>query len=98
MLEQFKSFDMDRLDVDELVALAAFGRQLRNEYEALKVAEPEFVDTNLKSLRREIDGRLADRRETRIRELRAQREGLKSAQEKREAIDRELAELEATHV
>ena len=96
MLAEFKNFNVEHADLDELVALAAFGRHLRTEYENLKVTEPEFVDINLKSLRREIDTRLADRREARVRELKAQRDSLKTAAERREAIDRELAALGET--
>lgn len=93
MLEQFKNFNVDAADLDELVALSAFGKQLRGEFEAQKVAVPEYVSDNLNSLAREIDGRMADRRATRVRELRSQRDSLKTAQERRDAIDKELAAL-----
>ena len=45
MLNEFKSFTAARMDLDDLVALAAFGRRLREEYEAQKVEEPEFPDS-----------------------------------------------------
>lgn len=93
MLEQFKNFNVEGADVDELVALSAFGKQLRGEFEAQKVAVPEYVSDTLNSIAREIDARMADRRATRIRELKAQRAGLATAQEKRDAIEKELAAL-----
>ena len=93
MLENFKNFNVDAADLDELVALSAFGKQLRGEFEAQKVAVPEYVSDNLNALAREIDGRMADRRATRVRELKAQRDSLKTAQERRDAIDKELAAL-----
>lgn len=93
MLDQFKSFNADAADLDELVELATFGRQFRAEHETLNVPVPEYVDDNLRSIRKEIDNRLADRRAVRIRELKAQRVGLATAQEKRDAIDKELAAL-----
>jgi hypothetical protein len=93
MLQEFKNFNVDSADLDELVALSAFGKQLRTEFEAQKVAVPEYVSDNLNSLAREIDVRVADRRATRIRELKSQRDSLKTAAERREAIDRELAAL-----
>lgn len=93
-MEQFKSFNIERADLDELVSMSAFGRQFRAEHEALNVPIPEFVDDNLRSIRREIDARLADRRAVRIRQLKAERESLKTAAEKRDAIDKELAALE----
>lgn len=93
MLQDFKNFNVDAADLDELVALSAFGKQLRGEFEAQKVAVPEYVSDNLNSLAREIDSRMADRRATRIRELKTQRDSLKTAQERRDAIDKELAAL-----
>ena len=62
MLEQFKNFNVEGGDLDELVALSAFGKQLRGEFEAQKVAVPEYVSDNLNAIAREIDSRMADRR------------------------------------
>lgn len=94
MLEQFKSFNVDAADdLDELVTMAAFGRSLRAEFEAQNISVPEFVDDNLRAIKREIESRVADRRAARVRELKAQREGLKTAAERRDQIDKELAAL-----
>lgn len=93
MLDQFKNFSADSNDLDELVQLAAFGRQFRAEHETLNVPVPEYVDDNLRAIRREIESKMADRKATRIRELKAQRTSLATAQEKRAAIDKELEEL-----
>lgn len=96
MLETFKQFNAEAADLDELVEVAAFGRQFRAEHEALNVPIPEYVDDNLRVIRREIDARLADKRAARVRELKAQKENLKTASERREAIDKELAALGET--
>ena len=93
MLDQFKGFNVDNADLDELVALSAFGKQLRSEFESQKIPVPEYVSDNLNAISREIDARMADRRATRIRELKSQRDSLKTAQEKRDSIDKELAAL-----
>jgi len=93
MLQNFKSFNIDTADLDELVELATFGRQFRAEHEALNVPVPEYVDDNLRAIRKEIDSKLSDRRAQRVRELKAQRDSLKTAQERRDAIDKELAAL-----
>ena len=94
MLSQFKNFDANRLDLDELIALAAYGRQLREEYEAQSLDEPEFIDIQLKSLRREIHSRNADKLEKTLREKRSRLEALKSPTEKRAEIKREITTLE----
>ena len=95
MLQDFKNFNAEQADLEELVALSAFGKQLRAEFEAQKVPIPEYVSDNLNTLSREIDVRMADRREARKREIKSTLEGLKSREEKREALEKELAELTA---
>jgi hypothetical protein len=93
MLDQFKAFNTEVADLDELVAMAAFGRSFRAEFESLNVSVPEFVDDAIRAIKREIETRVADRRAARVRELKAQRDSLKTAAEKREAIEKELASL-----
>lgn len=97
MLNEFKNFTVDRLQIDDLVTLAAFGRILRAEYEAQKVEEPEFIDINLKTLRREIQSRQADQTEKRRRHIKASLESLKTPAEKRAALEAELQALEAVN-
>lgn len=93
MLDEFKNINVDRLDIDELVNLAAFGRQFRQEFEALSAPVPEYVDDNLRTVRGEINARLADRRAARSREIKSQLENLKSREEKRTQLEKELAAL-----
>ena len=96
-LDVFRNFNVDGLDVDELVALSLFGRQLRSEYEALQIEEPEWVDVQLKSLRREIHVRNANALEARRREIDARLDALKTPGQRktellneRAAIDKQL--------
>lgn len=94
MLADLKSFNKDRLDLDEMVALAAFGRMLRAEYEAQKVEEPEFLDVQLKTLRREIASKMDDKRETRRRQIKTQLQSLKTPAERRAELEKELGDLD----
>jgi len=94
MLSQFKNFQADRMDLDELVALAAFGSMVRAEYEKHQLEEPEFVDVQLKALRREIHARNADRLESSLREKRARLESLKTPNEKKAQLRKEISGLE----
>ena len=93
MLDQFKNINVDRMDIDELVNLASFGRQFRQEFESLGAPVPEYVDDNLRTLRGELNARLADRRAARAREIRSQLDSLKSREEKRTQLEQELAAL-----
>lgn len=94
MLNQFRSFNKDRvLDLDDLIALAAFGRMLRAEYESQKVDEPEFVAQQLRTLRHEIQARVADKQEARRKEIKSQLQRLQTPVERREALQKELDAL-----
>ena len=94
LLEAYRNFNKERMDLDELVELAAFGRMLRQEYEAQKVDEPDFVGTQLTALRREIQSRLDDQREKRRRQIKSQLQGLKTTAERRAELEEELKNLE----
>lgn len=93
MLNDFKTFTADRLDIHQLVALAAFGRTLRAEYEEFQIDEPTWVDTQLKALRREIHSRNADNLEKRRSEINTRLESLKTPAEKKAALLKELTKL-----
>lgn len=95
MLARFKLFDTDRMDLDELVELVAFGTILRDQYAQLNLEEPEFVDVQLKTLKREIRAKNADRNAARVKELKLQLEGLKTPTERKSALQKELRQREA---
>lgn len=95
MLDQFQAFNPDVTSLDELMALSAFGKSLAAEYEARKIKAPEYVAVQNDAISRQIDTLVRDQRAARVRHLKAEREGLKTAAEKRDAIEKELAELEA---
>ena len=98
-LQTFKSFNTDRAtDVDELVAALAFGKSLRNEYEALQIEEPEYIDSTIKAVRREISSRNSDKIAARKRELTARIDSLKTPAQKKSELEKELAALEALAV
>ncbi len=93
-LEQFRNFNVDGLDIDELVALSVFGRQLRAEYESLQIEEPEWVDVQLKSLRREIHVRNANALEARKREIDSRLDALKSPGQRKTELLNERAQID----
>jgi hypothetical protein len=94
MLDQFRTFNKEGMQLDQLVALAAFGRALKAEFEAQKLDVPEYVHINLKTLQREIAARDADRKAARLTKLKSQRAGLLTTTERRDLLDKEIAELE----
>lgn len=97
-INALKNFNADRLDMDEMVGLLADCKALRNEYEALQIEEPEYIDTTIKSIRREINTRNADKVAARKRELAARIDALKSPTQKKRELEEELAKLQAMPV
>jgi len=97
-LQTFKNYNTTRADLDELVAMAAFGRTLRAEYESHQIEEPEFVGAKLKSLRAEIADRNADKIAARKSEIKARLDALKSPKEKAAELRKELDALETVGV
>jgi gas vesicle protein len=94
MLNEFKSFNVERANDEELVALAAFGRVLRAEYESSNIEVPTWVTDNLRTLRREIASRNADNLEKTLREKKARLEALKPAEQRREELQKEIDALQ----
>jgi hypothetical protein len=95
MLENFKSFNVDRLSIEELIALSAFGKSLRAEFVGFSVEVPEYVDNQLKTLAREIKLRNAENLESQLRDKKSRLEALTPAEEKREKIKADIEKLEA---
>ena len=94
MLSDFKQFDVNRLDIAGLVGLSAFGRALKGEFESQNVEVPEWVEVNLKSLRREIKARNADRIESALRDAKNRLDSLKTPTEKKAELKKTVQALE----
>lgn len=94
LLNEFKTFQLDRLQLEDLVALAAFGSMLRAEYEKHNLEEPDWVGNNIKSLRREIQARNADKLEARRNEIANSLENLKTPAQKRQELEAEKAKID----
>ena len=94
MLEQLKNLNVDRPEMDELLALHACGNGLQASYDSFKVEKPEWLDNSMRALTREIENRKQAVVEKRVREIRSSLAGLETTTEKRERLKSELAALE----
>lgn len=93
MYSQLRQLNLQRAETDELVAILAFGRQMVSTFGSFSIPAPEWLTDNITALEREVRSRHQDMLENRLREIRSRRETLRTAEEKRAAIDREEAEL-----
>lgn len=94
MLETLKNLNIDRLDLDEAIALSRFARSLRAEYEELGLEIPEWLDSRTRELRREIKARNQDYLEKRLKEAKDRYNRLKPAEEQRDEARAEVERLE----
>jgi len=94
LLNEFRNFDANRMDINQLISLAAFGRALRDEYEHNQIEEPDWLDIQLKTLRREIRTRNADKLEARRRDITTRLESLKTPGQKKAELLKEKAQLD----
>lgn len=95
MLEQLKNLDVDRISLENAVALAAFGRALRDEYDHRGITDvPDWLTANLKKLGQEIQMRTADSIEKRLTEAKSRLDALIPASERRQQLKEEIAALE----
>lgn len=98
MFAQFRTtlMNLERIDqVDEMIALAAFGRSIEAEYAQLQSEAPDWLTEGLKSLRREIRIRLQDTIAKRLSEAKSRLASLATPEEKRSKLTEEIAKLEA---
>lgn len=95
MLQTLKNFDAQATPIDELVLLSGLGTMLVQEFDALGVEQPKWLDPKLKTLRREVATRNQDALEKRILELKSRRETLLSTSERKKQLDAEIAALTA---
>lgn len=93
MLDKIKNLNIERLDIEEGMALAAFGRIVENEYALLSNEAPDWLTDNLKVLRKEIRQRLQDTLESRLVEITSRLDSLSTVEEKREKLKAEAARL-----
>lgn len=95
MLHQFKEIEVDRNGMDELIALRAFGRSLRDGYVEYDLETPPWVNDRLAILDKEIRGRVADALAKDIKDTEARLEALKSRDERKDELNARLARLKA---
>lgn len=97
-LNQLKQLDLDSVELDEAIAYHTFAKQLRQGYEERNIDVPEWLDTKLRDLNRTIEAKVADRKDLRIREIKAGLTNLETAAERRAKLQKELEALTGTPV
>lgn len=96
MLERLRTFDADRpMELDELVGLSAYGRQLTNEYQVQSIPPPVWLADKMEALGRTIASLQREAWAKSLKETEFELERLKTADEKRHEARARAAELRA---
>lgn len=95
MLEQLRNVNVDRMDLDEVVALLTFGEQLQANYTANALEVPEWITDKTSALKKEAQRRRRDNLEAALKSAVARKEALKTADQKRADTDAEIERLKA---
>ena len=93
MLQELRDLNLERPDLDELVALHAFASGMEQSYSATGAEPPEWFKENKDALQREIKNRRRDSIERALKDAKARKEKLKTMDEKRADLDAEIARL-----
>jgi len=83
MLDRVMTFDVESIDIDEMVELLTFGSNCVSTYEANDLEVPARLSENLALLRTEIGRRATDNREKALREIDREIEGMKTKEERK---------------
>lgn len=95
MLTQLKNLNVDRMGLDEALALYAFGKTLQLEYDAFQIDTPAWLTENMATLKRDVQGRVRDELLRKIQMDEAALETLKTQAEKRKETAARLEERRA---
>jgi len=95
MIEKLKSFSSTKYSLDELLALSAFQRSVRQEYESVWIDVPDWLDQSGRAILTAIKDRVRDELERKLASAKARRASLKTADERRKEADEEIAALTA---
>lgn len=90
MLTQLKNLNLERMDLEEALALYAFGESLQAKYDSFQIDTPEWLTENLAALKREVQDRVRDELVRKIRMDESALETLKTQAEKRAETKRRL--------
>ena len=94
MLQQLRNFDVDRMDLDDLIGLVAYAKLMRAEYEKMGLEEPDWVNDKIKTLTREIKAKTAEKLASRAREINSRLEALKTPTQRKSELQKELKRIQ----
>ena len=94
MLNELKNLPIDRMEMEQLVALLVFGESLVAGFEANEVDVPEWLKDRVKLLGRQVRDKNEDALRARLRQAQNKLNAMQPEAAKRKALAAEVAALE----
>lgn len=94
MYDRLRNFNINAIEIDEAIAMLAFAKTIRAEYDNLQVDVPIWLDERVREIKHEIRARHQDIIDKRLREVNAKLDSLKTPEEKRTDLRAEKDRLE----
>lgn len=94
LLERICSLNENTIDLDDAIEMSAMGKVLVDTYTSFKMVAPSQLTDALASLNRLIEQKRNDLLRAKMRDLQGKRAALRTTEEKRAELDRELEALQ----
>lgn len=95
MMEQIRNLNLDRIDLDDAVGMLAFANVVSATYAEMKMEPPAWFTDKRGSLSGYVEQRRKENLTKAAKEIKAELNKLKTAEEKRSELNARLKEIEA---
>lgn len=93
-MNAIRQFNTEREPLEDLVVMLALGQLIMAEYEKLNIDEPDWLAPKVKAIRRQAQLTVRDQQEKRLAEAKMRLESLKTPQEKKAQLQKEINQLQ----
>lgn len=87
--------ELNRFDLDDIVAATAIGEAIQAKYTASKLEQPEGLTDRIETLNKEIKARRRDNLELALKQAQHRRANLATAEEKRTKADEDITRIQS---
>jgi len=92
-MQTIRAFNAEREDIEELVLMLATALTVKEQFEALELDVPEWLEPKIRAIRREVTTRNADRLEKRLAEAKLRMDSLKTPVQRKAELQAEITKL-----
>ena len=95
-INALKNFQARSRGLDDLIGVRSDLKNLAMNYDDLKLGIPDWISTKLDELEMEVKSQVRAERQAELHKMKSRRAALMTADEKRQILDAQIAEMEET--